>query len=192
MTTESRRERERAQRHQLIITTARELAESEGWQAVTTRRLSQLIEYSQPVLYSHFAGMTAIVDAVAIEGCGELAEQMGAARRRGTDPRSALAGVAKAYFDFAAANPATFDALFNMPSGLPFGPDAPDLLKAAFAELRAVFAPLAREADDPEAITEFGWSALHGLVSLQRMGRLREDLTEQRFTLFLDRFAGAA
>jgi DNA-binding transcriptional regulator YbjK len=35
-----RRERERALRHQLIITAARELAETEGWEAVTTRRLA--------------------------------------------------------------------------------------------------------------------------------------------------------
>jgi hypothetical protein len=34
----------------LIITTARKLAEAEGWDAVTTRRLSSQIEYSQPVL----------------------------------------------------------------------------------------------------------------------------------------------
>jgi Bacterial regulatory proteins, tetR family len=37
----------------LIITTARKLAEAEGWDAVTTRRLSSQIEYSQPVLYKH-------------------------------------------------------------------------------------------------------------------------------------------
>jgi hypothetical protein len=34
----------------LMITTARKLAEAEGWDAVTTRRLSSQIEYSQPVL----------------------------------------------------------------------------------------------------------------------------------------------
>src|SRR6478672_1548091 len=51
-----RRERELAQRRQLIIESARELAEAEGWSAVTTRRLADKIEYSQPVLYQHFAG----------------------------------------------------------------------------------------------------------------------------------------
>ena len=50
MAIEDRRERERATRRQLIITTARTLAEAEGWDAVTTRRLSTEIEYSQPVL----------------------------------------------------------------------------------------------------------------------------------------------
>lgn len=50
MTRLERRERERAERRQAIVTAARELAEAEGWEAVTTRRLSDRIEYSQPVL----------------------------------------------------------------------------------------------------------------------------------------------
>ena len=46
MTRQERRERERAQRRQVIVNAARELAESEGWEAVTTRRLADRIEYS--------------------------------------------------------------------------------------------------------------------------------------------------
>jgi AcrR family transcriptional regulator len=72
MTRLERRERERAQRRQVIVTAARELAEAEGWESVTTRRLAECIEYSQPVLYSHFEGKDAIVSAVAFEGFGEL------------------------------------------------------------------------------------------------------------------------
>jgi AcrR family transcriptional regulator len=46
---EDRRARKRASRRRLIITTALQLAEAEGWDAITTRRLSTEIEYSQPV-----------------------------------------------------------------------------------------------------------------------------------------------
>ena len=74
MAIEDRRERDRAARRRLIVTTARHLAEAEGWDAVTTRRLSTEIEYSQPVLYKHFTGMEQIADAVAIDGFGELAD----------------------------------------------------------------------------------------------------------------------
>ncbi|HTR70778.1 MAG TPA: helix-turn-helix domain-containing protein, partial [Mycobacteriales bacterium] len=65
MTRQERKERERAQRRQVIVDAARELAEAEGWESVTTRRLADRIEYSQPVLYSHFEGKDAIVSAVA-------------------------------------------------------------------------------------------------------------------------------
>ena len=80
MAVQERRERERAQRERLIVTTARDLAEAEGWDAVTTRRLAELIEYSQPVLYSHFKGKGAIMAAVAVEGFAEIAVQLRAAR----------------------------------------------------------------------------------------------------------------
>ncbi|MEV4046390.1 helix-turn-helix domain-containing protein, partial [Streptomyces sp. NPDC049744] len=72
MTIQTRRERERAERERLIVTAARDLAEAEGWDAVTTRRLAAEIEYSQPVLYSHFKGKGAIMAAVAVRGCEEL------------------------------------------------------------------------------------------------------------------------
>lgn len=79
-----RRERERAQRHRLIVTAARELAEAEGWEAVTTRRLAERVEYSQPVLYSHFSGKEAIVEAVALDGFDELTAHL--RRARTADP----------------------------------------------------------------------------------------------------------
>src|SRR6202022_4892430 len=74
MAIEDRRTRERAARRALITTTARKLAEQEGWDAVTTRRLSTEIEYSQPVLYKHFSSMDAIPEAAPVEGFGELAD----------------------------------------------------------------------------------------------------------------------
>ena len=87
MSTQARRQRERAERERLIVTAARELAEAEGWEAVTTRRLADRVEYSQPVLYSHFAGKDAIMAAVAVEGFAELAAQMRAARESARDDR---------------------------------------------------------------------------------------------------------
>src|ERR1700755_2091528 len=97
MASADRRLRERAARRQLIVATARALAEREGWHAVTTRRLSTEIEYSQPVLYKHFASMEDIVEAVAVEGFGELAEALRAARRGPGGSEQALSRVAHAY-----------------------------------------------------------------------------------------------
>ena len=101
-----RRRRERANRHDLIIAAARDLAEAEGWEAVTTRRLAELVEYSQPVLYSHFDGKDAIVRAVAIEGFADLAVQLRQAQSAVDDPGLALRAVCSAYLTFAAERPA--------------------------------------------------------------------------------------
>ena len=48
MSIQERRERERAARERLIITAARELAETEGWEAVTTRRLARIWQWVCP------------------------------------------------------------------------------------------------------------------------------------------------
>src|SRR5690349_20292448 len=111
MTIRTRRERERVAREKLIVAAARELAETEGWDAVTTRRLAEKVEYSQPVLYSHFKGKDAIVAAVALEGFAELAGRLRAARET-ADAGEALAVVAETYTAFAEGRPALYDAMF--------------------------------------------------------------------------------
>src|SRR3954467_781331 len=106
-----RKGRERAEREHRITAAARAIAARDGWSAVTIRRLAKEIEYSQPVLYSHFANRDAIVAAVAAEGFGELAEALRAAagEARGRD---AVLNVAMGYFAFALDRPALYDAMF--------------------------------------------------------------------------------
>src|SRR5450755_1484233 len=118
---EDRRLRERAARRRLITATARTLAEREGWDAVTTRRLSTEIEYSQPVLYKHFASMEDIVEAVALEGFGELAKSLSTARGGAGGPEEALGRVAHFYSTAATENPALYDAMFTRATRLRFG-----------------------------------------------------------------------
>ena len=192
MSTQTRKERERAQRQQRIIDTARELAEAEGWDAVTVRRLADRIEYSQPVLYSHFAGKSAIVGAVAVQGCVELTAVLRAARdAAGADRARRFAGLATTYLDFAAAHPATYDAIFSLDTDLIFGLGALEPLREAFAEIEAVFAGSVADADLP-AYTELCWSALHGLADLDRSGRLRPELRADRLRLLIDQWTAVA
>jgi AcrR family transcriptional regulator len=185
---QERRERERAQRERLIVTTARDLAEAEGWDAVTTRRLAELIEYSQPVLYSHFKGKDAIMAAVAVEGFAEIAARLHAARTGGPTARAALAAVVSAYFDFAERHPALYDAMFIHTLDLRFAhPETPAALREAFGEIRAASQPFTG-GDDLDEQTQLLWAALHGLVTLMRGGRLPRETHERRVALLLDRF----
>src|ERR1700741_1973078 len=188
MAIEDRRERERAARRRLIITTARKLAEAEGWDAVTTRRLSTEIEYSQPVLYKHFAGMEQIADAVAVDGFGDLADVIRAARSGAGTASDALTNIAHPYVDFARDNPAVYDAMFTRVTTLRFAAqDTPAQLDAAFAELRHAVG-LAADEHDADTLTEVFWAALHGLVTLSRTGRLRPGYDSERLQLLVNQF----
>ena len=189
MATEDRRARERAARRQLIVDTARRVAEAEGWDAVTTRRLSTEIEYSQPVLYKHFSGMDQVAAAVAIDGFAELARQLGTGRTDAETPGDALARIARGYLDFARDNPAVYDAMFTGRTTLHFAQaDTPPELVAAFGELREATSLVASEAD-ADTLTEVFWAALHGLVSLSRGGRLRPEYERERVDALIARFS---
>jgi AcrR family transcriptional regulator len=189
MAIEDRRARERDARRRLIVTSARQLAEAEGWDAVTTRRLSGEIEYSQPVLYSHFANMDQLAQAVAVEGFGELAESLRTARAGAATTTDALRQLAHAYVDFARQNPALYDAMFTRSTTLHFAADdTPPELEASFTELRDAVAALA-ENQDANTLAEVFWSALHGLVTLNRNGRLRSSHEADRVDLLVDQLA---
>ncbi|MGW5328726.1 TetR/AcrR family transcriptional regulator [Streptomyces sp. NPDC004014] len=190
MSIQARRERERAERERLIVTAARELAEAEGWDAVTTRRLAAEIEYSQPVLYSHFKGKDAIMAAVAVQGFADLAAELRTARTAARGARESLAAVAHAYTTFARRRPALYDAMFTHLVDLPFATaEAPQPLREAFGELLLAVEPAAAEGDDPGLLTETFWAGLHGLATLMRSGRLPQEAHERRLALLIGHFA---
>jgi AcrR family transcriptional regulator len=191
MSIEDRRARDRAARRQLIVSTARRLAESEGWDAVTTRRLSTEIEYSQPVLYKHFSGMEEVAAAVAIEGFGELGDALTTARSGAETPEDALRRITHAHMDFARENPALYDAMFSRATTLRFAAaDTPPELSASFAVLREVVAAVAG-GRNVDTLTEVFWAALHGLTTLARSHRLRPGYDSDRVELLAAQFSAA-
>jgi AcrR family transcriptional regulator len=159
-------------RREQITRLARDVAEGEGWAAVTMRRLSAELGVTQPVLYSAFTGRQALVDAVALDGFAALATALEAVD---ATPMARMG----AYLDFAAAHPRTYEAMFSLPSELRFAENTHEPLSRAFAAVREAFPTSAdTEADDVRA--EVAWSTLHGLATLRAGGRLPAERTQAR------------
>ena len=180
------RARRAAERRQQILDAARGAAEADGWDAVTSRRLADAIGYTQPVLYAHFpGGKTEIMRTVALAGFTELAAATRAAIGRKTGAR-AVAAVADAYLDFAAAHPSLYEAMFQLPIDARFAQDD------AETELRSGFNALAAALGDrgDETTTEVLWSALHGMSLLERAGRMRPEHRRDRIAELATRFGG--
>jgi AcrR family transcriptional regulator len=183
-----RKGRERAEREHRIVAAARVIAEREGWDAVTIRRLADEIEYSQPVLYSHFENRDAIVGAVAVEGFQELTVALRDAASGSKGRRNALKNVATAWLAFALSRPALYEAMFILPTDLRFAEAGtrPEL-RAAFEALAAVVMPFCADLD---AATETFWAALHGLSELERSGRIRPSARAERMNLVVRAIVG--
>jgi AcrR family transcriptional regulator len=182
-----RKGRERAERESRIVAAARSIAEREGWDAVTIRRLADEIEYSQPVLYSHFENKDAIVTAVALEGFREIAVALREAAS-GSAGRNAVEKAAMAYLAFALRHPALYEAMFILPTDLRFGEAGTRAeLRAGFDALAAVVTPFCA---DVAVVTETLWAALHGLAELERSGRIRPGARDERIDLVVRAILG--
>jgi len=158
-------------RREQVIRAARQIAEADGWPAVTMRRLADRLGVTQPVLYSAFASRQALIDAVALAGFADIAAGLEAVD---SSPMARM----RAYLHFASAHPRVYEAMFSLPSGLTFAADTtPEPLHRAFAGIYDAFP----DADGTRA--EVAWSTLHGLATLQASGRLRPSHVQARLDL---------
>lgn len=185
MADRSVRQQRNDERHRCIVAAARERADTDGWEAVTTRRLADAIGYTQPVLYGHFPGGKAeIMLAVALDGFVDLTLRCRTAlgRKRG---RRAIEAVAGAYLDFGREHPGVYDAMFQQPIAARFAQNDTE------SELRAGFAALADAIGDvgDGTATEVFWGALHGISLLERADRMRPEHRARRVADLGARFA---
>lgn len=172
-----RRERERQEIRQSILSAARQIAIEEGWQAVTTRKVAERIEYSQPTIYEYFENKEAILFALLRYGYEQLVAVVQVAFDSTDDPEARLLAMSGAYWDFAFRSPELYQVMHGL-AGLPFGwhPEPPEEVKRSFR--------LAREAIEQWAaskgveilhiddLVEARRGVIHGLVTLTMAGRI--------------------
>src|ERR1700712_1045826 len=182
-----RKERQRAERYERIVTAACELAEADGWEGVTTRRLAGVIDYSQPVLYSHFKGKADIIHAVATRGFEELTERLTMSKATATGEPDALRKICAAYLDFARSRLVIYQAMFVLPTRIKFASEeTPTTLRAAFSELVAALGP---KREMPEILAEVLWSALHGMAVLEQSERVPPSDADLRLNVLVQTFS---
>jgi AcrR family transcriptional regulator len=171
-------ERRTRARHELrlqILQAARAIAAREGWQAVTMRKIAEVIEYTPPTIYEHFASKEALLYALIAEGEQLLLAELQTAHANAADPQAALHSMAQAYWQFAFRHPELYQAMHGM-DGVPFCDDldAAELGHAIFRFTReAMFEFVGKS--DPVLLDQrlnVLWATLHGLVALTMVGNL--------------------
>jgi AcrR family transcriptional regulator len=180
-----RKLRDKQARRAQIISSARRIAELEGWSHVTVRRLSDEISYSQPVLYAHFGSRDGILAAVAIEGFQELGLALEKARKR-VKHGNPVEAVAAAYLEFAASLPALYEVMFTLSLSVPFDdPVTPPELRFAFSQLLELFQG---QNPKPEVLSELFWASLHGIAELTRTKRFPRSRQKERVRALVELF----
>ncbi|WP_101652513.1 TetR/AcrR family transcriptional regulator [Brevibacterium ihuae] len=170
------RQRRFLARRRKLLDIALRLAEDEGWEAVTTRRLAEAIDYSQPVIYQHFKNRDELIRTLVVEGFVTLTGRIdGVAGSARTAP---LEDLCRTYIDFGTTQPRLYEAMFTRPTAVPFADiRTPSELREAFGALAAV---IDREAPgvDVDATAELYWACCHGLVTLLNAERIPSERIE--------------
>jgi AcrR family transcriptional regulator len=178
--TKQRRERERAELRKHILQAAQEIANQEGWQAVTVRKVAERIEYSHAAIYAYFENKNAILFALLVEGFALLRDALQQAQRAAGAPEDILQHVAIAYWNFAHTYPELYQVMNGL-DGVPFGTaQTPIEARESFSQLKAAIVRVLEQSVDITYIdvdreVELFWAALHGLVSLSMSARLVGD-----------------
>ena len=147
-----------------LVAAGAELADAEGFEAVTMSALARRFDVKTASLYSHVASTADLRAKIAVLALGELAERAGAALvgRAGSD---ALMAFASAYRDYARQHPGRYAATRHpLPS---------HLLGAGRAHAELTFAVLRGYdlggEDSTHAVRLIG-SVLHGFTDLELSG----------------------
>lgn len=182
-----RKLRQKEEMRNSILQAAWKLVLAEGWQSLSIRKIADAIEYSVPVIYSHFENKDAILMEFTREGFQLLTRSVTEARDKANSVDHQLEMMAQAYWNFAFNNQEYYQLMFGL--GIPtcemvnsmaevkmFTNTMMQVLKQAIAQSRHP------ESDHWLKFHTY-WSILHGLVSIQMIGQ--QSISDPRNQLVL-------
>lgn len=111
MGTVERRERERGEMRDAIVSAAQELFLTEGFAETSIRRIAEKIEYTPGAIYSYFKDKDEILYEIHKRGFAKLAELLKPALEL-KDPLDKLHQTGRLYMKFAFENPQYYDLMF--------------------------------------------------------------------------------
>ena len=178
MGAKERRERERFDARNRILAAAREMFEKKGYEAVTMRAIADRIEYTPTALYHHFRSKHDLLTELCAAEFAQLGRKF-LKTAKPTGPIERLRVAAETYLKFAEKHPSQYRFLF-MTVLPPFTEEGfrthhqfDDPEQDAYAYLRQTCADaiaeglLRPEYDDPDALAQMLWGAVHGHISLR-------------------------
>lgn len=174
-----RRQRQKEEVRSAILGTAWEIILSEGWQSFSIRKVADAIEYSVPVIYSHFENKDSILLEFSRKGFQLLADSLAAAKQGKPDPAEQIRAMGRAYWDFAFSNKEYYQLMFGL--GIPTCdtasriPALAEFNQVIMESLVAMAGPGKKPVFDPWLKYQSFWSMLHGLVSINMVSPERAE-----------------
>lgn len=162
-----------------ILSAAKQLFISEGYETVTTRQLARRVGLSQTGLYVYFANKEEMLVALRRSSFERLSARLGEVIADGPKGLALLRRLLRGYLEFALENPDEYQLTYMVTHASLKGQEEKDLDRPmeeqppgiqvflAFRdEVAKLIAAGVLKRADPMAVTQALWGALHGLATL--------------------------
>lgn len=150
-----------------ILSSARELAQQEGWQAVTIRKIGKQIGYSPPIVYSYFKNKQAILQELQRIGFFRLGQIIRQMHQVSKSAREFVINASLMRFEFAFEHTDLYQVMFHLEGVVTDFQKMREEIKvpAIIGESLCSLSKKYVEVDPHELFLH--WSALtHGFISL--------------------------
>jgi AcrR family transcriptional regulator len=159
-----------------ILDAALQIVKEEGWQALSMRKIADVIEYTAPIIYEYFSNKEAILLELTRKGFLILAKDLREAKSKHRLPAKQLEAMWEAYWNFAFANKELYQGMFGvttncsceMVNNLPEADLPWDIITEVIGELMGI-----TDMESEVICTKYYtlWSVVHGLVSINLLSR---------------------
>jgi|SRR5690606_3364895 Transcriptional regulator len=167
-----------------ILNAAMQIVKDEGWQALSMRKIADIIEYTAPMIYEYFPNKEAILFELSTQGYRQLGKKMRQARDRYQDPVKQLEAMWLAYWDFAFEHRERYQLMFGVGMRTCMASEDCECEKI---HTELVCEVIRRIMDDQQPSEELicqkyytYWSVIHGLISINMVNKGLQDECEQR------------
>ena len=172
MGVKERKAREKEQLRRRILSAARELFVTEGYENVSMRKIADMIEYSPTTIYLYYEDKADLLDSVCKDTLLNLLNTLDLLRKDKSDPVETLRKSGKAYVEFGLKYPQDYKLTFvvrpQFQKGL--GLQEGSVGEKVFNYLCAMVSECIRQKAfrqvDVETTGQVLWSAVHGVTLL--------------------------
>jgi AcrR family transcriptional regulator len=180
METLERKQRSREQTRAGIVTTAKDIARREGWQAVSIRKIADAIDYSAPIVYEYFDSKDILLDEIRNEGFRHLRFEYERIKKVYRDPEKRLFEMSVAQWQFAVTQPEIYQVMYNLNGAFCTIPvcDSVEVESISTIVREIIFTFIPKSQESIQKLYFEWWSLSHGMITLAMMLRDRQTLEQ--------------
>src|ERR1700743_151723 len=97
-----------------ILDASLQIVKEEGWQALSMRKIADVIEYTAPIIYEYFSNKDAILVELTRKGYLILSKDLQEAKSKHRLPAKQLEAMWFAYWNYAFANKELYQVMFGL------------------------------------------------------------------------------